>query len=106
MAVAGMPTVLVEVDFANDGTWTTIAEGKFRAFSCTRGTSRADGPALRYEAGHLAVVFDNRTRDFDPTNLSGPYVSGGATQVVPGRPARLRATWATTTYPLWRGTTD
>jgi hypothetical protein len=40
------------------------------------------------------------------TAISAPYVSAGATQVTPMRVVRHRATWAGTTYPLWRGYAD
>ena len=77
-----------------------------RSFSTRRGATRADGPVLRYEAGTSTTVLRNDDRRFDPTNLSGPYVSGGVTQVQPMRSIRHRATWNGTTYELWRGYAD
>jgi hypothetical protein len=74
--------------------------------STQRTSSRLAGPFVRYEAGQLSARLNNTDRRFDPTNLSGPYVSGGLTQVEPMRVVRLRATWAGTTYEVWRGFAD
>jgi hypothetical protein len=74
--------------------------------STKRGSSRVDGPIVRYEAGTATVVFANADRRFDPTNLSGPYTGGGVTQIVPMVPVRIRATWAGATYDLFRGYVD
>lgn len=70
------------------------------------GATRADGPVLRYEAGTCTIVLRNDDRRFDPTNLSGPYVAGGVTQVEPMRAVRVRAVWGGVAYPLFRGFTD
>ena len=77
-----------------------------RTVSTRRGATRADGPVLRYEAGTAGVVLRNEDRRFDPTNLAGPYVTGGVSQVQPMRSIRIRAEWAGTTYALWRGYAD
>lgn len=71
-----------------------------------RTSSRLAGPVLRYEAGQLSAGLDNTDRRFDPTNTSGPYVSGGVSQVAPMRRVRLRATWNGSTYNVWRGFAD
>jgi hypothetical protein len=49
------------------------------------------------------VVLDNRDGRFSPTNLSGPYTSGGITQVRPWRPVRIRFTWAGILYEAFTG---
>lgn len=72
----------------------------------SRGASRLDGPILRYEAGTASIVLDNRDRRFDPSNLSGPYVSAGVTEVTAMRAIRVRATYGGTTYDLFRGYID
>lgn len=77
-----------------------------RDISLQRGSSRVEGPVVRYEAGTATATLKNDDRRFDPTNLSGPYVSAGATEVEPMRPVRFRATWAGVTYDLWRGYVD
>jgi hypothetical protein len=71
--------------------------------STQRTSTRLAGPLVRYESGTLSARLDNTDRRFDPTNLSGPYVSAGLTEVEPMRVVRLRATWAGTTYEVWRG---
>jgi hypothetical protein len=76
------------------------------SFTTRRGSNRVEGPAVRYEAGTSTTLLDNSDRRFDPTNLSGPYVSAGVTQVTPMRIVRHRATWNGVTYPLWRGFAD
>lgn len=71
-----------------------------------RGTSRVQSPVVRSEAGTSTTVVDNSDRRFDPTNLAGPYVSAGLTQVTPMRGLRHAATWDGVTYDLWRGYLD
>lgn len=90
---------------ADDSTWTDIT-AYVRSGSIKRGSNRVDSPILRYDAGTATITLDNSDRRFDPTNLSGPYVSGGASQVTAMRAVRIRATWAGTTYDLWRGFAD
>lgn len=71
-----------------------------------RSVSQVDGPILRFESGQLGASLKNTDRRFDPTNTSGPYTSGGVTQVTPMRAVRLRATWAGVTYNVYRGFAD
>jgi hypothetical protein len=75
----------------------------FRGGTVVRGTSRFDGVYGRAEAGTMSVDLANEDRRFDPTNLAGPYVVAGVSQVKAGRAARLRVTYAGTTYDLFRG---
>lgn len=77
-----------------------------RAASIRRGVSRHDGVYGKADAGQARVVLSNQDRRFDPTNLAGPYVAGGATQIVPMRAFRLRAIWAGVAYDLFRGFAD
>jgi hypothetical protein len=51
----------------------------------------------------MSVVLDNRDGRFSPANLTGPYVSGGASEVVSDIKVRLEATWGGTTYGLFAG---
>jgi hypothetical protein len=127
---ADMPTVSVEVGFsvgANTGTylhlddsarglldtgtlapdevWTDIT-AYLHEGSTSRGSDRVTSPVMRYEAGSATIVLDDSDRRFDPDNLSGPYVSGGVTQVTAMRAVRVRATWDGTTYDLFRGFAD
>jgi hypothetical protein len=82
--------------------FTDVAEW-FRAATITRGTSRFEGVYGRAEAGTMTLDLANEDRRFDPTNLAGPYVSGGATQIKAGLAIRLRAVWASVAYDLFRG---
>ena len=91
------------------GTWggglawvDVLAGGRVRSGSIARGATRQDGPYARAEAGTAEVVLGNRDAALDPTNLSGPYVAAGITQVKPMRPWRIRAG----AYDLWRGFAD
>ncbi|MEV4521482.1 hypothetical protein AB0J77_14735 [Micromonospora tulbaghiae] len=92
--------VLAQDDLFTDVTqWVVSADTR-------RGATRADGPTLRYEAGTCTLELRNDDRRFDPTNLDGPYVAGGVTQVEPMRAVRIRASYGGHTWPLWRGFTD
>jgi hypothetical protein len=88
-----------------DEVWTDITEWVV-SVSTRRGATRADGPILRYEAGTATILCKNHDRRFDPTNLAGPYVVAGVSQVEPMRAVRIRAEWDGVTYPLWRGYAD
>jgi len=85
--------------------WTDIT-AYARGFTVRRGATRAEGPVLRFEAGTASITLDNSDRRFDPTNLAGPYVSAGVTQVTPMRAVRITATYNGTTYPVFRGYAD
>ncbi len=78
----------------------------FRSATVKRGVSRFDGVYGRAEAGTMTVELANEDRRFDPTNLAGPYVAAGATQVKAGRAIRLRAVYAGVAYDLFRGFVD
>ena len=75
-------------------------------FQSRRGATRVDSPLLRYEQGTATIVLRNDDRRFDPTNLDGPYVVAGRSQVEPMRAVRIRARVGGVTYPLWRGFSD
>lgn len=97
---------ILTCEVAFDGTNFDDVTTYLKSATTKRGANRVTTPALRYEAGTGEAVFKNNDRRFDPTNLSGPYVSGGTTQVLPMRPIRYRATWDGTTYGLMRGFVD
>lgn len=120
-----MPTLSVEIFFATGShysAWSlgtgalgrvTLAPADIATYvdvtSAVRSLSIDRGKAReldQYEAGRASVGLDNRDRDFDPLNLSGPYVSLGVTQVRPGRRIRIKATHPTTLiqYTLYEGT--
>ena len=56
-----------------------------------------------WEAGDATLVLDNRDARFSSSNLASPYVSYGVHGVRPWRPVRIRATYAGTTYDVYRG---
>lgn len=92
-------------DTDEEPVWTEVAPW-FRSGSITRASSRVESPIVSYETGTCSAVLDNSDRRFDPSNLSGPYVSGGVSQVTAMRAIRLRAEWAGVVYELFRGTAD
>jgi hypothetical protein len=71
-----------------------------------RGSSRQQGPYFVFESGQLSLSLDDRSGDFDPLNLSGPYVSAGVTQLIPGLPITVSATHAGTEFVLFTGYVD
>ncbi len=98
-------TGLLDTGTLSAEVWTDIT-AHATAFSVRRGATRAEGPILRFEAGTCSVTLDNADRRFDPTNLAGPYVSAGRTQVTPMRAVRVVATYGGTDYPLFKGYAD
>jgi hypothetical protein len=100
-----LPTLTVEVQFTA-GVWTNVSSWLKMPLSTNRGSSRVQSPVIRYNPGKATVRLNNTDRRFDPTNLSGPYVSAGKTQVQPMRPIRVRCTWSAVTYDLFRGFAD
>lgn len=77
-----------------------------RRVTIKRGASRADSPLIRYEAGGGELVLLNVDRKYDPTNLNGPYVVAGISQVEPMRPVLVSAQWGGVDYPLVTGYVD
>lgn len=71
-----------------------------------RGASRQQGPYFVFESGQLSLSLDDRTGDFDPLNLSGPYVAAGVSQLLPGLPITVSATHAGTEFVLFTGYVD
>jgi len=71
--------------------------------SINRGASRQRGPFFTFEAGTATFTLDDRSGDFDPLNLTGPYVSAGQTQLLPGLLVDIAATYQGTLFPLFVG---
>lgn len=82
-----------------DVVWTDVTT-YVRLVRTGRGFSRG---LQAWSQGQATVVLSNTDGRFDPSNLSGPYVSGGVTQVRPLRPVRITAVYAGVTYYLYRG---
>ncbi len=94
------PVAVVEIAFT-DGpyvvspTWTDVTS-YVRGMDISRGvpddwTLQADGSAT--------VTLSNRDRRFDPFNTTGPYYGN----LLPRRQIRIRATFSSTTYDVFRG---
>ena len=86
------PEAVVEVAlsdtlFTRSPTWTDVS-AYVQQISIDRGRSRHFDD---FEPGETTIVFDNSDGRFDPNNASGPYWSGGATQILPMRQVRIRA---------------
>lgn len=90
---------------ADGDVWVDLSS-RVEGLRLQRGTTRLDGPVPRYETGTCTITLDNADRALDPTNLDGPYVTGGATQVTPMRGVRVQALWDGVLYDLWRGYAD
>lgn len=126
MTTLTYPTVHVEVGFGGAGNNTyllfddasrglfntgTFAEGVFytdvtadvTAVEVSRGRSK---PLEQFRPGTCRIVLDNTSGDYDPNNLSGPYVTGGLTQVLPMAPIRVRETIGGVTYTRFTGYVD
>jgi len=100
-----LPQLVVELQFTS-GVWTDVSHWLQAPMTIRRGSSRVEGPVIRYEPGVATVRLKNGDRRFDPTNLAGPYVSGGVSQVTAMRPIRIRALWDTFDLSLFRGFVD
>lgn len=76
--------------FAPDNGYENVAQYVVSG-TITRGAS--DGGEVPYKAnpGTCTIVLDNQDGRFDPFNLSGPYVTGGVTDVQPMRRVRIIA---------------
>lgn len=95
-----MPAMTYRVAFASDPlaaspTWTIVTNLVLTA-SVKRGVQHELGTM---EAGTADIVFDNRERDFDPTNTSSPY----SPNLLPGKQVQIQATYGGTTYGVYTG---
>jgi hypothetical protein len=88
--------------FGPDNTWTEITQYGLRGVSTSRRFSRE---VAAWDTGTATFTLDNRKRYFSPSNLSAtsPFVTGGISQIRPGRGMRLTVTYAGVTYYLYTG---
>ena len=77
-----------------------------RSGTVSRPASRQQGPLWSYQPGTASVVLKNGDGRFDPDNLSGPYVTGGETQLNAMVPVRVHVVWDGIDYPLFSGFAD
>lgn len=82
-----------------DETWQDVS-AYFRNLATDRHFSR---DMTIWEAGTARLILNNRDGRFSAKNLAGPYVSGGVSAIRPWRPIRVKATYAGTTYDVYRG---
>jgi hypothetical protein len=90
----------LKIQFYFNGTYTDVPTTDLRSVDLNRGRTRQD---QRMEPGQMIITFDNRSGNYDPDNLSGPWVSGGVTALRADLRARLVATWSGTNYVLYVG---
>jgi hypothetical protein len=85
--------------FGPEITWVDVS-AYFLSIKTDRRFSRG---IQAWDAGTMNITFKNRDGRFSPDNLSGPYVSGGITQIRPWRPIRVKATYGTSSKYLFTG---
>jgi hypothetical protein len=114
-----MPTLTVEAALSaatdiygvwDTGVWDTAAWGPDIAWTDISRWARTVTSSRKFtrevaawEAGTCTIVLDNAKAQFSPTNLAGPFVTSGITQIRPWRPVRWKATWAGVTYYGYTG---
>lgn len=99
-AFDGTNAPTLKIQFYFGGAYTDVPTADLRSMDIYRGRTRSD---QRIDAGQLIVTLDNRSGDYDPDNLSGPWVSGGVTALRADLRARIVATWSGTSYVLYVG---
>jgi len=99
-AFDGTNAPTIKIQFFFNGSYTDVPTTDLRSLDIYRGRTRSD---QRIDAGQLIAVLDNRSGNYDPDNLSGPWVSGGVTALRADLRARVVATWASTSYVLYVG---
>ena len=85
--------------------WTDLS-GFMRSGGVSRTSTRQQGPLWTAGVGTMSATLKDDTAAFDPSNLAGPFVAAGVTQVRPMVPIRVRAMWGGTVYPLFSGYVD
>jgi hypothetical protein len=99
---------LVQVDWNNDGNFTTAGDDVTRRVLDARGAvtvSYGRDQARSFSPpgiGEASFELDNRSRDYSPDNASSPL----AGKVLPGRPVRIQAVFQGVTTTLFQGKLD
>jgi hypothetical protein len=86
-------------------TWTDLTAW-VRSGTITRPATRQQGPLYAYQQATATLTLNNADGRWDPDNLAGPYVTGGATSLTAMVPVRVRATYNGVTWPLFWGYSD
>jgi len=84
----------------NTTVWSAIPTTDIRSLAIRRGRTREDQVV---NPGTLALVLENRTSTYDPDNISSIYNWDGYSILSAGMGVRVSATWASTTYVIYRG---
>ena len=87
-------------------TWVDVSPWIVRgSVTSTRGSQRSQGAFWRAEAGGASFTLDNNdgSDQFNPLNLSGPYVSAGVSQCRPGVPVRISVDTGASSVPVFFG---
>lgn len=103
-----LPTVNLYAAFIS-GTANISAYGRDSSWTVRRGNTSGTPVAntsFVADAGNYSVTLSSQGRRFDQTNVSGPYVTAGVSDVVPGVVIVKQAVWAATTYNLFTGAAD
>lgn len=90
----------LKVQFYSASSFIDAPTTDLRSVDLMRGRTRAD---QRISAGTMTIVLDNRSGNYDPDNLSSPWVVSGTSLFRAGLRARLVATWSSTNYILFDG---
>ena len=99
-AFDGTTAPTLKVQFYFNSAWTNVPTADLRSADIYRGRTRSD---QKVDAGQLIITLDNRSGDYDPDNLSGPWVSGGVTALRADLRGRVVATWNSISYVLYTG---
>lgn len=99
-AFDGVNAPTIKIQFFFNGAFTDVPKTDLREVEIVRGRTRSD---QKMDAGQLIVTLDNRSGDYDPDNLSGPWVTAGVTALRADLNARIVATWNSISYVLYVG---
>ena len=115
------PTISVDFDLGNKGyftlgistlggtdllgapastQWTTITTSDIRKLNIRRGRTRED---QANQPGVLTLTLENYSSQYDPDNSSSSYQWNGYSILTKGMGVRVRATWSSTDYVIYRG---
>jgi hypothetical protein len=101
-AFDGTTSPAVSVQFLKSGTWTSVTTTDLIRIDIRRGRTRQDE---RDQCGVSTIVFNNTSGIYDPdnTNVSSPWVVGGASILRDGLQMRIVATISSVSYNLYYG---
>lgn len=97
---------LLRAQFYVSGSFQNVETLDLRSVDIRRGRERPD---QRFDAGSMTIVLDNRSGIYDPDITTGPWVTGGISNLKDGLRGRFVANWNSIDYVLFDGyleTTD